>query len=547
MNDLLYQREHAAKATGRRALELNYDPAGEIEAREVAARQRMTPEQRKNSPPRLGDENTVFAESNSYAEEYIPGDVSAAELESGINYVAEMSSVSAISGTEFTTEGRTLLDDVDRFFKSVGGQVYNARLGDINLTRRGVKDSLAHGMTPQKAAAFFAIPDVLRNGKVVGFEKNWKGRGYDSATVAAPVTIGGEEYIMAVVVHRSNSANRFYVHDVIAVKKEATPFMTGAQNLGKPGGATSTISIIKRILDVKGQASLSLADDLAPVARAGEVYGEDIGIEAPVREDLDVPGLDTENVSYLDTSQIQAQIDELTAQRDTLGDRLNEMADRGEFGAEYDRLGNEWGELNRQVQELESQLPAATIPESPEIKLTKKATADIVREVRSALGLTNQQIADCREVIEAYRIGEIQSKEALVEALQTQFGLYTETHRDQQLEEVKRATRTRGIKVPEAVKRAIPDYADIRRKNFGKVRLTESGLGIDEVYHELESLYPGYFNENRVSNPEDQLLQMIELANTDHIAQDQRVKDAADVEMAADAIVKAVNIAKWDL
>ena len=161
--------------------------------------------------------------------------------------------ISAISGTEFTTEGRTLLDDVDRFFKSVGGQVYNSRLGDINLTRRGVKDSLAHGMTPQKAAAFAAIPDVLRDGKVVGFEKNWKHRGYDSATIAAPITIGGEEYLMAVVVHRSNSANRFYVHDVFTAKKEATPFMTGTQNLGEPGGATSTISIIRKILSVKAK------------------------------------------------------------------------------------------------------------------------------------------------------------------------------------------------------------------------------------------------------------------------------------------------------
>ena len=287
----------------------------------------------------------MFAENNSYAEEYIPGDVSAAELESGINYVAEMSSVSAISGTKFTTEGRTLLDDVDRFFKSVGGQVYNARLGDINLTRRGVKDSLAHGMTPQKAAAFSAIPDVLRNGKVVGFEKNWKGRGYDSATVAAPVTIGGEEYIMAVVVHRSNSANRFYVHDVIAVKKEAAPFMTGAQNLGKPGGATSTISIIKKILDVKWQASLSLADEVAPVARDVEVYGRDIGIDAPVREDMDsenVPDSDTDGMEAFDAMLDEIEIRDTRQRLDAIREHSQQELEanqqhRQEAKERYDR------------------------------------------------------------------------------------------------------------------------------------------------------------------------------------------------------------------
>lgn len=87
-------------------------------------------------------------------DEYIPGNVAESELEIGINEVAEMSPISAISGTEFTTEGGTLLDDVDQFFKSVGGRAYNSRLGDINLTKRGVKDSLAHGMTPQKCLLF---------------------------------------------------------------------------------------------------------------------------------------------------------------------------------------------------------------------------------------------------------------------------------------------------------------------------------------------------------------------------------------------------------
>ena len=255
MNDLLYQRQQAAKNMGRSSVELYYDTAGEIEARNVSGRRSLDAEGRKKTPPTLGGEDTVFAEGNATADDYIPGDVSDSELESSINDVAEMPAISAISGREFTTEGRTLLDDVDRFFKSVGGQVYNSRLGDINLTRRGVKDNLAHGMTPQKASAFAAIPDVLREGKVVGFEKNWKGRGYDSATIAAPITIGGEEYMMAVIVHRSNSANRFYVHDVFAVKKEATPFMTGTQNLGEPGGATSTISIIRKILSVKNNKS----------------------------------------------------------------------------------------------------------------------------------------------------------------------------------------------------------------------------------------------------------------------------------------------------
>ena len=51
------------------AAEMYWNTAGEIEARDAAARRNMTAEERKNTPPDLGDENTVFAEGpeTSYA------------------------------------------------------------------------------------------------------------------------------------------------------------------------------------------------------------------------------------------------------------------------------------------------------------------------------------------------------------------------------------------------------------------------------------------------------------------------------------------------
>lgn len=48
--------------------ELYRNTAGEIEARDAASRRTLTPEERKNKAPDLGDENTVFAEDGkSYA------------------------------------------------------------------------------------------------------------------------------------------------------------------------------------------------------------------------------------------------------------------------------------------------------------------------------------------------------------------------------------------------------------------------------------------------------------------------------------------------
>lgn len=50
---------------GRTPTQLYYATAGEIEARDTAARRRMSAEERKNTPPKLGDADTVFADGNA--------------------------------------------------------------------------------------------------------------------------------------------------------------------------------------------------------------------------------------------------------------------------------------------------------------------------------------------------------------------------------------------------------------------------------------------------------------------------------------------------
>ena len=54
--------------------ELYRNTAGEIEARDAASRRTLTPEERKNKAPDLGDENTVFAEDGkSYSISEVEG------------------------------------------------------------------------------------------------------------------------------------------------------------------------------------------------------------------------------------------------------------------------------------------------------------------------------------------------------------------------------------------------------------------------------------------------------------------------------------------
>lgn len=59
---------------GEAVKEFYRNTAGEIEARDTAARRRMTAEERKNTPPKLGDADTVFADGSGASMAYVSND-----------------------------------------------------------------------------------------------------------------------------------------------------------------------------------------------------------------------------------------------------------------------------------------------------------------------------------------------------------------------------------------------------------------------------------------------------------------------------------------
>lgn len=195
------------------------------------------------------------AGENPFRGEYFKGRISAETIEEDIQKVARMDPVAQISGTEFEKGEKNLITQVTEFFNDLGNRAYNPQLGSVTLDRKGAKSDLGHGLGRKKAASFAAVPDVLARGYVVDYQENWKGRGYDTAVVAAPVRIGDEECLMGIVLNRNSPKNRFYVHEVLTTENEASPFKTGTREGDPSGNAPSVISILKKIQDVKMWAS----------------------------------------------------------------------------------------------------------------------------------------------------------------------------------------------------------------------------------------------------------------------------------------------------
>ncbi len=131
-------------------------------------------------------------------------------------------------------------------------------MGDVVITKRGIKDSFAHGIGQQKTAAYYAVPEIIKSGKVVDYSKNWKNRGYDTAIVAAPITISGEEYYAAVVVRRTQNTQRFYLHEIDIQKRNAV--LTEATTVDRSqelGGIPSINSIFEKLRNVNTKSKKS--------------------------------------------------------------------------------------------------------------------------------------------------------------------------------------------------------------------------------------------------------------------------------------------------
>lgn len=129
--------------------------------------------------------------------------------------------VARLNGNEFEKDGTPLPDKVGAYYeKEYNGKVFRENFGEVILDRRSVKDSLSHGIGRLKSAAFAAVPDIIKNGRIIDEKSEWKGRNQESFTFAAPVRIGNENYVGIVIVTRGKGTkkNRFYLHEVMVQK-----------------------------------------------------------------------------------------------------------------------------------------------------------------------------------------------------------------------------------------------------------------------------------------------------------------------------------------
>ena len=157
--------------------------------------------------------------------------------------------VARLTGHEFEdVKGRrSLVAAIYESFARVGRVVRHPTIGLVRLTKSGTKDSLMHGFGRAKLAAFAALPEIIAAGRAVSHSRNWKGRGYDSFVLTAPVEIDREPHCAFVIVNRMHNGDcNYYLHEVgklAEIKKIAGGLRAGHPSVSdvdpSPGNQTA--------------------------------------------------------------------------------------------------------------------------------------------------------------------------------------------------------------------------------------------------------------------------------------------------------------------
>ena len=463
--------------------ELYRATAGEIEARDTAARRELTAGQRKEKAPAYGDENTVFAKSgnsDSLQEEKQDGREIRRETAEAFQrrMVRENETVDERTSAGYRIGGRVLdfgrpgagLED-SRYQRARRTQEELSKLGVESRVYLGPVEINRNGKTLRRTITEAA--NLFRDLLVINAELTtdpvdtagheafhmWAeteaGQRFDSA-VTDQLNWGSEA-----LTSRLTWLEERYPSDHI--KEELVAYVAGWLHAGNN---ESELRAILRDYDAVKAAWEALVEENRGEAEETGRYSLKAG----------------------DGSREAAQ---LRREADLLRDRV-----------EY------WKGQTRKSGEI-----------SIDGKATRRAARAILRQFSSQLdvdtlteGMTdlyNYMLRGGEDFLEteAYRKAEAIARQVVDGALEADDSLYS------QYADLRAYLRDTPLSISETDRHDIADFNDFRKRNFGRLNIrAKGGTNIDQIYAELSAQWPEFFDQSRESHPADQLLRMAEVA-----------------------------------
>lgn len=386
-----------------------------------------------------------------------PDQVTDQKIEENYGIVVDMEPVISLKGNEFMKGDKNLGQQVREYFDSFGNLVHNDVVGDIIINNRSFKDDSAHGLGRLKSMTFKSVPEVLKNGKVLNYSKNWKERGYDSAVIGAKINIESGEYkgdYYELCVVKVDESNRMYLHEVHTTKMDEASFKTGAAKTGGlPGEANhpSVYSIFDRLLNVKD-------------------------------------GQDRNNLKYqledVDESVTKRRLDAMIYENQMLKEAKKLLEKQFELTSKSAVRQEDVGKVARKLlKDYNSTYKQETL---------YKNLDRLYEYIRSAEQVDGMEVTEAATNI---------AKSILKKSQQV------DTELAQQYKDLRNQIKNTKIKISDQDKAdlaAAGGYNEFRKRNFGRMKLGSEGISIDSLYQELSGQHPELFPDS-ITHPADQL------------------------------------------
>ncbi|GAB6390837.1 MAG: hypothetical protein MdMp014T_0210 [Treponematales bacterium] len=168
-------------------------------------------------------------------------EVNAIEARETAEWLLTAAPVAEVADNAIQRQGQRYEEVVGKLYKEKWNNLVQRGNWTVKLTKAGIIASLRHGYGRLKINAFAAVPEVILNGRIIDSNKNWKGRGYDSYSIAAPIRLGADDYLCEVIINTNKDGTfNFYLHEVI--RKPRGAHSGGMDTTNAPGASTSNIA-----------------------------------------------------------------------------------------------------------------------------------------------------------------------------------------------------------------------------------------------------------------------------------------------------------------
>ena len=530
--------------------ELYRNTAGEIEARDAASRRTLTPEERKNKAPDLGDENTVFAEDgDGYAIGKTTDNKPFVEVEQDI-----------LAGVPKADWVKTVKENLKKKFPN-GITVGNNEIQIDGRSRQEMTFSRymqwLYNNDPQlhsdKLRATDNADEILRattDWVNEGLNHPRKDRITDFARGNVLLRVGGNDYTADVVVGTKKNGS-MALYDVLNLQptsfteKEADAAISTNPS---PGAARSTASVSddsvpNRPQSVNKQFSVS---ERTPeqkkeiLAQARRYASGEIGKDEFFRHVDSIDGTRRSAPSrnaYRQPPKKQSYSDEAREIYDrahsegvSVDEYLRRNWEEFDIDGRWSDAAQEALRMDGRRYSVEEETANEEEPKEPRVRDTipkkaetylKRAEGALVKDLSDKLNVPKfaqkeylNEIA--QEISEEYLKTGTVSEETKNELFETAWenGKAVADEFYKAYKDIKDYLRTQSVTLSETDKADITDWNQFKNSAFGSLRIVnKGGLPVDTAYQELQGMAPELFPLD-ITHPADQIQRMLEVSKS---------------------------------